>query len=402
MKKISIIVGQVFLCLFVISTLAYSNEMFKEISDLKETNNRPVIFTRPAGGYIALWSEFIKRKEFIKGVEYNLSYYSTFYKIVNEKKEIIVNKQEIDSWRSKVGASFSGVWIDKDKLLLLCWRRAYYESSVRIILSASGEILFGPDTFKFKEGSLEATLVRDSENNVYAVNTSGFYGISIMHIYPELTQEKKVPPQKLQEFHKKYPAHTFSFVRNPPVTITSDHKLLICNRLNWGYAPHQKRKVWHLRPDKFFYVFVDLDGNFISEPVVLDIGEYAFRKIPGIHLGGYYYASHEIQSIEQASAASDDMDLSRLPNGDIILSITGKDETGNLCVYQVKFSPEGKVEKPKQMKVVNPLPFPKESILPVAKVVFAQSVQDYLVMFGFDEEGNFYSTREIWKEKKRQ
>jgi hypothetical protein len=153
-----------------------------------------------------------------------------------------------------------------------------------------------------------------------------------------------------------------------------------------------------MRSDKVFYILADLRGRLVTEPVVLDIADCAFRKIPGIHLGGYYYASHKIRSIEEIEAAAEDMDLSRLPSGEIILSVTGADEIGTLCVCQVKFDAQGKGEKPKKMKVVNPQPFPKNRILPVSKVVRAQSVGTDLVLFGFDEEGNFYEDREVWTE----
>jgi len=180
--------------------------------------------------------------------------------------------------------------------------------------------------------------------------------------------------------------------------ITSENKLLICNRLGWGKTPRSERGSWDFfgRPDKGYYILADLQGNLVSVPVVFDITEYAFRKMPGIHLGGNYLFSSNNRNIDKSEAADNDMDLSQLPNGDIILSVTGEDETGKLCVYQIKFTPEGEIEKSRRMEAVNPRPFPEDKILPTSKVGWAEGVETYVVQFGFDEEGNFYAYREKW------
>lgn len=395
-KKKFLIINQIAMCFLITVSLVYGGEQFNAIASSKDQRDYPPkIIMKPDGGYIALWAEDIKR-------ENEPRYYHYFYSIVNAENEVVVDKREINIWRTKTGVEINGTWLDNDRILLLGWPTAYYATPERIILSSSGEILAGPDTFK--GGNSDATFLKNSKGNVYAVVC--IPAIAVLPVYPEIKEIKVASRQEYVNYFNKYPAHTFGF-RYPVVTITSEDKLLICCRVGWGYTPLKERGIYdEYLPDKIFYILADLAGNIVIAPVILDIAESAIRKIPGVHLGGMYFTLERSLKVEEIKAVSEDMDISTLPNGNIILSVTASDENGKLSVYQLKFTPEGQFMEPKEIQVVNAKAIPESGILPVVKCVPAQiwpgaksrGLRNDLVLFGFDEEGNFYSDREVWNE----
>jgi hypothetical protein len=394
-----------------IFSLCFSQSNFSWLNDIKGITNETswwyypvvVVTPRPSGGYIAFWAEREEMRE-----EYSFPPEHYFYRVVDTNRKIIVEKEELDFWRVNPHPAYFSVkfnsesilWLDSNKLLIIGWKSTLHQHKLeRVLIDSIGNIISGPDSVDWDAVGSDAVLVRDGVSNVYAVDYKYAYGVKIMQVYPKFSNVKIIPKDDYRVFREKYPAHTFPFW-DLAVVPTSGNKLLLCGRLGWG--PNLKDGVWdRYRPDKIFYFLFNLDGNFVVDPVIVDISSYAYHKIRNVCLGGIYYSSHKIHSLAEAEAAVEDIDLSTLPNGEIILSVTGIDENGKLCVYQMKFSPEGEIRKPNEMNIVDPRPFVESKVLPVLKVMIARSVKNYLVEFGFDEEGNFYSEREVWGEKKK-
>lgn len=365
-----------------------------------------VVTPRPCGGYIAFWPE---REEIREELSFPPEYY--YYRIIDVNGKIVVDRRELNFWRvaphpTYFSVSFNSksmLWLDTTKLLIIAWKSFGHQYKLeRIIMNSNGEIVAGPDSVKGGTVSQDAMLVKDNKGRAYAVDYA--YGLRIMQIYPEFSEVKSMPLQKYKEFREKYPAHTFGF-RDPVVVITSDDKLLICSRVGWGYTALEERGIWQdFRSDEIFCILTNLEGNFIAEPVKLNIIVNAFHKIPGIHLGGSYSNLDDPLNANRLKVVNNDMDLSKLPNGDIVLSVTAPDKNGKLDVYQLKFTPEGKFIKPKEMEVVNTITIPKNGTLPVVKCVQAivggkDKWRIDLVQFGLDEKGNFYAEREVWREE---
>jgi hypothetical protein len=352
-----------------------------------------VIIANPLGGCTALWQE-VERPEFgLRSVRY-------FYCMMDHNGEIIVDKTEIKDWYVPIdnfrhmNVIFTAnhlLWISKDTLLIVAWRvGGHWSQMERILLTPAGVI--SSNLLPIYEGvSHHGLLLADAKGEVMALAFKDGRKLEMMLVYPAFGELATIPLK----------VDNFGLADCPEdrlvLTFTSNDMLLLCGRMPWGSELVIEKGLWHTyRPDKIFSILLDLDSNVVSGPVVFDLIEYAFRKIPGIHLGGYYYKSSKPRISENEGAVIEDIDFSRLPNGDIILSVTGEDETGKLCVYQIKFTPEGEIEKPQRMDVVNPRPFPEDKILPVQKVTWARGAEVDLVLFGFDEAGNFYAYREKW------
>jgi hypothetical protein len=383
-------------------SLSYCDNIFSWANDLKDkAQGLPVIVPNPNGGYTAIWEEMGDRPEELLG--FLTRYY--FYRVVDAEGKAIVSRREFDFWRTSPYPTYFAVsfnskrllWLDSDRLLILAWKCFNHSGRTeRAIINSKGQLVEGPKPAMEEGVSSHAVLMKDSKGGVHAFDHRA--RLWAMTVYPEFSEARKMTRQEWKEFYDKYPSDVFTFRRHLPCMTTSEDKLLICSRLGWGKTPRSERGSWGFfgRPDKGFYALADLNGNLVSGPVVFDLVEYAFRKMPGIYLGGNYLSSFNNKNIDKSEAADNDMDLSQLPNGDIILSVTGEDETGKLCVYQIKFTPEGEIEKSQRMEVVNPRPFPEDKILPTSKVGWAEGVETYVVQFGFDEEGNFYAYREKW------
>jgi len=399
---------------FSISAMAFGTGRFDAIADLKEKTNYhpPEILLRPDGGYIALWSEFIKKPMIIAGVQYDSSRYINFYRIVDATGRIVADRRilnfslmplKVYRYGLAVNAQNS-IWMDSRKILIVGWEVAYGMDGYRpnrIVMTSSGEIVAGPDTAIHLGGSHEAIIVKATNGNIYIVDVTN--RIQIMQVYPEFSEWKSISDAKLKAIYEKYDDY-LPFNCQAVASLSHD-KLLICSRTGWEHTSLKDRGNWlDFRPDKIHYALLDLEGNFITEPVKLDIVQSAFRVVPGIHLGGNYSDEDEQFDINRMKNASEDMDLSTLPNGEIILSVTAPANNGKLAVYQLKFNTDGKFISPDKTEIVNAKPFPKGVVLPVMKCVRAavggkDKWRSDLVVFGFDGEGNFYSERELWKEQ---
>ena len=396
----------ILLTTLLVFTTSYCEDIFSWLKYLKhKATGLPAIVANPDGGYTAIWEEIGDKPSEMPGCPPR----KYFYCIVDAAGKTIVSKREFEFWRLSTTPNYYAVlfnskallWLNPDSLLILAWKWFFSGVTIdRVIVNSKGEIVDGPDSALEAGVGEDAVLVKDHTGRVTAFDYGA--GLRAMTVYPEFSKARRMSRQEWKDIYDKYPSDMFTFRTPFPCMITSEDKLLICGRLGWGKTPRSERGPWDFfgRPDKGFYILADLDGNLASGLVVFDIVEYAFRKMPGIHLGGNYLSSSNNQNIDESDAADNDMDLSRLPNGDIILSVTGEDETRKLCVYQIKFTPEGEIEKPKRIEVVNPRPFPEDKILPVSKVTWARGIETRLVLFGFDEAGNFYAYREKWDKAK--
>lgn len=391
---------------FIISVTGNAQVPLSWLHDIKAecSWSQPIVVSNPTGGYTAIWEEIGDKPSEMPGFPPR----KYFYRKIDAGGKTVVSKREFEFWRLSTTPTYYAVlfnskallWLNTDSLLILAWKWFFSGVKIdRVIVNSKGEIVDGPDSAMEAGVGEDAVLVEDRKGRVTALDL--WAGLRAMSVYPEFKKATSMPRQELKDFYDKYPGDVFTF--RPPLTcmITSEDKLLICSRLGWGKTPRSERGPWDFfgRPDKGFYVLADLDGNLMSAPVAFDIVEYAFRKMPGIHLGGNYLSSSNNQNIDESEAADNDMDLSRLPSGDIILSVTGMDDTGKLCVYQVRFSSDGSLTKPKQLEVTKPSTFPKDEVLPVTKVGWAEGANTYLVTYGFDEHGNFYEERRIWRER---
>ena len=385
--------------------MLYGQGVFGALEDLKSTATFPPVVTiSHRGDAIVLWQEYTKE------TAHKPRHYYFYVRVVTADGQITVPKREIDSWRMnrwgdngrRIGGR-STLWTAPDELLVIGWNIENIGSDPvgyrpeKIILDLSGTVLTGPDTCPVGFGDPDATLVQDSKKIVYAIQYD-WSGIHIIQVHPEFGTRKQTTKSNLNSFYSFATKRQQLLLRDAVVAITANNQVLLCHRLHWGETPYEERGEWETAyPNKIFYVLADLDGNFVSEPVICDLHDYSFRKIPGIHLGGIYYASEEIQDIDDAKASVYDLDLTKLPSGDIILSATGEDKYGKLCVYQIKFDQNGKLMRAEETETVHARPFPKDAVLPVSKVVTFQSASSGYAHFGFDEDGQFYSERLIWE-----
>jgi len=372
-------------------------DRFAWLSDLKDKASMiPGVVLSSEGGFIAFWTEFGEKPEI------GPSPYKHFYRVVDAKRKVILNRVQTDFSVNPYLLPRNVIDLQDKKLLVVSWKMVEMLSEPpgyrleKIILDLNTGTILGPDTSNINFNN--CTLLQDSKHRIYAVDPAlGWdYRARIVKVYPEFGKIKKVI--------RTENAILSSFLTSDnAVTITTKDELLFCYRLKtksdkpiWE-APDS----WAGMPNHLAYFLTDLNGNLIIEPIRIDLTKDAFRKIPGVHLGGTYSIPNNI--------AFNDLDLSNLPNGEIILSVTGKDEKGNLCVYQVKFDSKGRLVKSNEsLKIIEPREFPKDLSLSVMKVV-PSSVElevrgdkgigkaEY-VLFGFDEEGNFYEEREVWKE----
>ncbi len=399
LNKVSVIIILLYI------TFGHTDSLFVTLRTLQGLlNEPPVVVGNQKDKYFAIWKEssFADEYPHYKETKY---FYQAFY----ATGKMIIPKHEIVNWRNfftpYTFTENSVMFLDSNRLLVIARKMVEplsdppgYRLEKLIIDFTHGTILEDSNNVSFQNCSL----VRDSEGNVYVIEYDVWSGIRVMQVYPEFTQIKHTSKPYLDRFRKNSTKYTEFKLQDAIMTATSNDRLLICNRMGWGYEKNAKKDSWDkFKPDKVFYTLADFDGNFIIDPIQLDLKDYAFQKIPGIHLGGIYYASEKIKSIDDATAAIHDMDLTKLPDGDIILSVTGKNDNGGLCVYQIKFNSEGKVIKPLTLGTTHAKPIPAGFQLTTAKVAHAHSVRKYLVMFGFDDNGSFYSHRELWDEVER-
>lgn len=396
------------MCLLYFLILSYSVAQGKLgwLEDLKNSGiswNSPVVIPNLDGGYIAFWGE---RKEMREEYSFPPEHY--FYRLIDANGMMLVSKKEFDFWSvaphpTYFGVSFSSksmLWFNPDTLLILAWKAFGHSYSLeRILINSNGTVVRGPDSVKGNAIGPDAVLIKDIRGNVVAVECGIGYDwrARILKVHPQFGEVKKVGTQN-NDILKWF------LTSDNAVAITSIDKLLFCYRLKtktdepiWE-APEG----WAGMPNDLICFLTNLDGTLVGKPRRIDLTKDAFRKMPGIHLGGNYGYNFK--------NAWRDLDLSNLPNGDIILSVTGLDEKGSLCVYQVKFTAEGILIKPDLVEVVQPRAFPKDKMLSISKVASATIglgeipgknkvlVRRELVLFGFDKEGNFYEEREVWRE----
>lgn len=375
------------LALFILPFFANAKDCFSWLDDLKVvTKQPPVLVENPNGGYAAIWEEVGEIPEIGQPARF---YY---YRLVNAEGEHIVSKKDITYWHvpsdgmrhfSVRYGTNSVAWLTADTLMIIGWRQlGHPEELERIIIDGSGKIVRQDLLAADESIGSRAVFVKTKEGMGYLVETGIGYDwrARIMQVYPQFGDVKKLAPTNdILRW----------FITQDNVVISTDtDELLFCCRLKTrtNTPIDEAPEGWAGMPNHLAYFLTDLEGNLTGEPERIDLTNDAFRRIPGIHLGGLY-----------GNGAAYDLDLSHLPNGTIILSVTGLDDQDEFCVYQVQFTANGKIIKPNSLETAQTKAFPKDAVLPVSKVVTFQSASSGYAHFGFDEDGQFYTERHIWE-----
>jgi hypothetical protein len=305
------------------------------------------------------------------------------------------------------------LWLDPEHLLILAWKVGLDSWTLcKLVIDRRGNTIAGPETLAVNEGvgPWSPLLVQGNDGKVYALQfRAGGWAVDIMEVHPRFGRVKAVPisGEDRREL-RKWPVS----LPDRDVVFTAKGNLLFCWRLMAKSGDDESRATyprgWGGQPNMLLSYVLDLEGRPVSGPKVIDSRRDAFRRIPGIHLGGEYYDKDD--DGRKLNGAVRDLDLSTMSNGDIILSATGLDESGERCVYQVRFSAEGRLVRSKKVQTVTPSPLSLDSSLAVMKVKPAWTklgfdigankmvVRREYVLFGFDEAGNFYEDRILWKE----
>ncbi len=162
---------------------------------------------------------------------------------------------------------------------------------------------------------------------------------------------------------------------------TKRHTILVCSRVRTNEVKMNKFGYVRVRDSQqdFIYFLVDTQGNLLTEPRRVSVEEEGFRKIPGKWLGG--------------------IDMTRLPNGDIIVSMSStlvRDGEFEDAIYQLKFSPDGSLIHPAKLELMEPRPIEElpETVTPKVQVMTwhrpqYKHINEYY-LYGFDSKGNFY------------
>lgn len=388
-------------CTLALMASGNADARFSWLGDLSTRAIRPpVVLTRP-GGFLALWSEFDE----VPDSEWGRTRHF-YYRLADIVGETVSGRQEIPEWvvpsnyflHTEVNYDRNGcLAIGGDTTLLIAWRtRNDFRQLDRMFMSASGTIL-QQDTLGINKGVAPlSTLVRASNGEAYLVEILKVAGpaVRIMRVYPIFGGVTVL-------IEDLYPL-LWGLGGDRAVTMTQNDRLLFCFRMR---GPSDTSTAWDTpegwngMPNDLYCFVTDLKGTVVVEPRRFKLPEVAFRRFPGIHLGGSY-----------GKGAQDDMDLSALPSGEVILSVTGIDEKGDRCVYQVRFSQTGEIQPGRAVASAVPLAYPDGVFLPVTKVALASTVLregdgynkavirlEY-VLYGFDADGNFYEHRETWRE----
>jgi len=377
------------------------SEIIIRINRIKSpVTNIPILIVKPDKGYVVIWQEAKKHYWHDDTSFFYLSheYYCEF---LDTKCHVLFSKQELsprwDSWARPISLNKkSVVWLDPERLLLVVWQMLEsttptYRLESMVLNTTTGAI---EDTDTSELYFYECEVFSDNRGSVYAVDFQRWtYNARIAQVYPEYGEVNEVNAIESSILTEDHAA-----------LLMKNGNLLLCYRLyttSDSLIPGVPKHWWGM-PNNLVYFIVDLNGNIVTKPVMVDITRDAFRKTSGIYLDGEYEYYPEI-------AVRGGLDLSQLPSGHIILSVTGTDMMGELCTYQVKINGTSDLIKSPYVDLMKVQSFPKNKKLPVSKILPAILYEEDLVTgetkkrieyvhFGFDEEGNFYSSRYLWRE----
>jgi hypothetical protein len=387
--------------------------LFQELQNIRDKHyfniQYPLLIERPDRGYVLIWNT----KEGPKSIHDEFSpggpgFSKFYYKIIDVQGDKLVARDEEPLWLTNDIRDIylnhkSCAWLDDSKLLIGSPKMTVMFADPpayrleKIVLNTSTGILGDLDTngFNFHDCSL----IKDRRGLIYAIEfrPDCWYDAAIGQIYPSFGNVEEVDVTE------------DNIVSNDNAVIrTADDNLLFCYRIRIkDPAVEWDLQGWSGLPHQIIYFLTNLYGDPVSEPVIINVLKTAFRRIPGTHLGGVYGFGFYQYAIG-------DLDLSQVPGGEIVLSTTGLDDQNRLCVYQIKFDAYGTLVESPGIEVVPAKPYPEADKLPVSKTLFATTFIDTIphgagedksmyrqeyVRFGFDETGNFYSDRILWKEE---
>jgi hypothetical protein len=364
---------------------------------------------KPQGGYVVFWGEEEEKLE-----AYSVAPKHYYCRIVDVHGKMIVNRKELSFWYVPPHPVFFGVsfnsqtilWKDPDTLIILAWESFdHTHKMVRFVMNSVGEFIAGPDAAKEDAVGPSALLIADSKGNVFAVDCTigSEWCASIMQVYPSFGKVSKVAARE--------GILNALLTTDNTACFTSNDEILFCYRVANLDKPTLTEipEGWVGLPNHLFVFITDSEGDIVVEGKTIDLKTSSFRKLPGIHLGGNYGSGYYAGRLMKT--ASEDLDISRLPNGEIILSATGLDDAGDLCVYQVKYTANGTHVMPDSQEITRPISFPDSELLPVQKVLSSTTglgeipgeskvrIRREFVLIGYDTYGNFYERREIWREE---
>jgi hypothetical protein len=388
--------------IFFVSAVYASGILHNSLAELKQTvKGRPVLIPIPDGGVFAIWQES-KRTS----AELGVYEYSAFYQVLDENGRTRISKTELEFWKSGYGAPAfdenSILFLDRDRVLIIARKTEQmfsdppsYHLQKLVINLADGTVKRDSLGISFQKCSL----VRDNAGNVYAaeVGYSWKHYAEIIQVQPHFGTVKKIIVRYPRE---KFMKHYLDSKDNA-ITLTSQNDLLIAGRVRSvnGEPVNNEPEGWSGLPNRVACFLVDTKGKEKIDSYEIDLEQAAFRRIPGIHVG-----------ITGNVGSHEGLDFTSLPNGDIVLSVMGLTEKNAFCMYQVLFDSRGRLKKPESLERVEPKQIPDDLSLPVMKIkrimIYHQVDPntgkmpiDYgYVLFGFDQEGNFYSERMFWKE----
>jgi len=396
------------LCVFVLimgffGTIRADGILHRSLAELKLTvNGHPSIITRPNGGFFVIWYEAERTSPDMYVYEYR-----AFYQVLDEYGKTLISKTELEFWKSGYGAPAfdenSILFLDRDRVLIIARKTEQmfsdppsYHLQKLVINLADGTVKRDSLGVSFQKCSL----VRDNAGNVYAaeVGYAWKHYAEIIQVQPHFGTVKKMIVQYPRE---KFMKHYLDSKDNV-ITMTSQNEFLIAGRVRSvnGEPVNNEPEGWSGLPNRVACFLVDKNGKEKIDSYEIDLEQAAFRRVSGIHLG-----------ITGNVGSHEGLDFTSLPNGDIVLSVMGLSENNAFCMYQVLFDSSGRLKKPESLKRVEPKQIPDDLLLPVTKIkrimIYHQVDPntgkmpiDYgYVLFGFDEAGDFYESREIWNKE---
>lgn len=403
MKRKKLLVS-IILCL-VFTTLSRGGVLNDLLAGLKQTViGHPHIIVRPEGGFFAVWSEVERSSPDLYVYEYR-----AFYQVLDEYGKTRIPKTELEFWKSGYGAPAfdenSILFLDRDNILIVARKMVHmfsdppaYRLEKVLIDLTDGTVVRDSTKISFQKCSI----VRDNMGNVYAaeVGYAWQHYVRIIQVHPHFgTAKKMIVRYPRVKFMKHYLSPDDNVI-----TMTSQNDFLIAGRVHSinGEPVQNEPKGWRGLPNRVACFLVDTAGKERIDSYEIDLEQAAFRRIPGVHMG-----------ITWSGSSHDGLDFTNMTNGDIVLSVMGLTEDNAFCMYQVLFDSSGRLKKPETLEEVVLKQIPDDFSLPAMKIkrIITYHEEDpetrkmpidyEYVLFDFDEDGNYYEERILWKEGDR-
>jgi len=233
-------------------------------------------------------------------------------------------------------------------------------------------------------------LLSDSKNNVYVIGQGKWptEPWSLAQVYP--VSEKKMT--RFPEWPNSNGLST-DFTATALSYDNSDH-IFVCART---------ANIMHYNNYELGYFIVDFAGKIIATQKRIKLPEDAYYKISNCALPGLVrigqpskYANVNIDR----ELMEGGMDIIRLANNELILSVTALDENDSTCIYQFKFDSKGELVKPGKTTDRKVISMSNKSFPAITKsgIVERYFFNNYIltkeskeqVFWGFDKKEQFY------------